>query len=274
MTFRERVTRETLDLLPNVKLIAVNGVGYDGIDVAACHRRGVIVTNTPGVLDAATAELAIALILASRRRIVEADAAVRRGVWTDGSRDLLLGEELDGSALGIIGLGRIGRRVARLARALGMRVAYFQRNRLDRATERQIEVEYVPLDQMLSESDVVSLHCPLTDATIGLIGVRELALMRDGSCIVNTARGPLVDEGALASVLESGRLHAALDVYSSEPSVPSALWSLPNVVLSPHSGTSTTRTRAAMTRLVVDNILAVGAGRAPVTPVPSTPTTS
>ncbi len=267
ITFRERFTRETIEFLPKVRLVAVYGVGHDGIDVAACHQRGIIVTNTPGVLDAATAELAIALILASRRRIVEADTAVRRGAWTDASRDLLLGDDLEGSSLGIVGLGRIGQRVARLARAFGMKVTYFQRTRLDRDIERNMEVEYAPLDRLLSECDVVSLHCPMTEQTIGLIGRRELNLMRDGACIVNSARGPLIVESALVEVLESGRLCAALDVFKSEPGVPIALRKLPNVVLSPHAGTSTTRTRAAMTRLVVDNILAVAAGRPPITPI-------
>ena len=267
ITFRERFTPDAIELLPNLKLVAVYGVGFDGIDIASCHKRGIIVTNTPGVLDAATAELAIALILASRRRIVEADAAVRRGAWIDASRDLLLGEDLDGSSLGIVGLGRIGQRVARLARALGMKVTYFQRTRLDRDLERNMGVDYAPFDRLLSECDVVSLHCPMTEQTIGLIGMRELNLMRDGACIINTARGPLIVESALVEVLESGRICAGLDVFTSEPEVPIAIRTLPNVVLSPHSGTSTTRTRAAMTRLVVDNILAVGAGRAPITPV-------
>ena len=244
-----------LDLLPNLRIVANYGVGYDGIDVEACARRGVAVTNTPGVLDAATAELAFGLVLAVRRRIVEGDRYVREGRWgTDWAEAVLLADEVSGATLGIVGLGRIGSAVARRARAFDMRVLY---------SRRSPDAESVALDELLAEADIVSLHVPLTNETHGLIDARRLALMRDGACLVNTARGAIVDEEALVRELVSGRLRAGLDVFATEPSVPSELLDLPNVVLTPHIGSGTRATREAMTRVLVDNLLAVRDGREP-----------
>lgn len=248
-----------LDLLPGLRLVANYGVGYDGIDVVACQARGVAVTNTPGVLDAATADLAFALILAVRRRIVEGDRYVRAGKWASGwAEPFLLGDEVSGASLGIVGLGRIGQAVARRARGFDMRVLYAQRHESEAAAE--LGAERRELDALLAEADIVTLHLPLTDETRELIDARRLGLLRDGACLVNTSRGGVVDEPALVAELVSGRIRAGLDVYAEEPNVPRELLDLPNVVLTPHIGSATGRTREAMTRVLVDNILAMERG--------------
>jgi glyoxylate reductase len=257
----ETVDERSLELLPNLCLVANYGAGYDGIDVEACRRHGVSVTNTPGVLDAATADLAFALILATRRRIVEADALVRALRWESGwAEGQILGEDVSGATLGVVGLGRIGRAVTRRARAFDMRILYTQRRRLPAVEERMRGVEYRLLDALLSEAEIVTLHVPVTEETRGFIDERRLRLLRDGACLVNTARGQLVEEAPLVEALVEGRLRAGLDVFAHEPDVPAALLGLPNVVLTPHIGSATAQTREAMTRVLVDNILAAGAG--------------
>jgi glyoxylate reductase len=256
----ERIDDETLDLFPNLKIVANYGVGYDTVDVEACAARGVVVTNTPGVLTAATAELAFALLLAVRRRIVAGDRAVREGRWRGGWADPdFLGRDVSGSTLGIVGLGRIGRAVADLAAAFGMRVIHHSR--------RSDGEDWRNLDQLLAEADAVSLHVPLTPETRGMLDAERLALLRDGACLVNTARGQIVDEDALVRELVSGRIEAGLDVFAHEPDVPRELVGLPNVVLTPHIGSATAETREAMTRVLVDNLLAVERGREPPNPV-------
>jgi glyoxylate reductase len=251
-----------LDLLPVLRVVANFGVGYDRIDVAACAGRGIVVTNTPGVLDEATADLAFALMLAVRRRVIEGDRLVRAGGWKGSWSEGGLAEEVNGSTLGIVGLGRIGSAVARRGQGFGLRVLYTRRLRADSDLG-----EWRTLDELLAESDVVSLHVPLTAETEGLLDARRLALLRDGACLVNTARGEIVDEPALVAELVSGRIRAGLDVFAHEPEVPSELLELPNVVLTPHIGSATRQTREAMTRLVVDNLLAVERGEPPLTPV-------
>jgi glyoxylate reductase len=264
----ETVDERSLALLPDLGLVANYGAGYDGIDVEACKRRGVAVTNTPGVLDATTADLAFGLILATRRRIVEADALVRSRRWGSGwAEGQLLGEDVSGATLGIVGLGGIGRQVARRARAFDMRILYTQRSRLSEAEERGLGVEYRLLDELLTEAEIVTLHVPFTEETRGLIDVRRLRLMQDGACLVNTARGQIVDEAALVEALVDGRIQAGLDVFAHEPAIPGPLLGLPNVVLTPHIGSATTKTREAMTRVLVDNILAAEAGRPLPNPV-------
>jgi glyoxylate reductase len=255
----EIVDDRLLGLLPNLRVVANYGVGYDDVDVAACAARGVAVTNTPGVLDAATADLTFGLVLAVRRRIVEGDRYVRERRWGSGwAEPFLLGDEVSGATIGIVGLGRIGRAVARRARAFDMRVLH---------ARRHPDEESRPLDELLAEADVVSLHVPLTDETRGLIDARRLGLMRDGACLVNTARGAIVDEEALVAELVSGRLRAGLDVFAHEPTVPRELLDLPNVVLTPHIGSATAATREEMTRVLVDNLLAAGDGRELPNPV-------
>jgi len=253
-----------LELFPSLRLVANFGVGYDRIDVGACTARGVAVTNTPGVLDAATADLAFALILAVRRRLVEGDRVVRARQWHGSWSEGFLGRDVSGATLGIVGLGRIGSAVARRARGFDLRVLYTQR------TQAGTELaEFRPLNDLLAESDVVTLHAPRTSETEGLIDARRLALLRDGAGIVNTARGELVDEHALVRELVGGRISAGLDVFAHEPAVPKELLDLPNVVLTPHIGSATVETRAAMTRLVVDNVLAAERGQPLLTPVPA-----
>jgi glyoxylate reductase len=236
---------EELDLLPDLRLVANYGVGYDTVDVAACRKRGVAVTNTPGILDAAVAELTLALILACRRQLVASDRFVRQQRWTRGWADPeFLGNDLAGSTLGLVGMGRIGSEVARRAEAFGMRVTHHRRS------------DGAALDELLSSSDVVSLHVPLTPETRDLMSRERLALLRDGATLINTARGAIVDEEALVDELVSGRISAGLDVFGDEPRVPERLLELPNVVLTPHIASATVETRAAMTRVLVDNVLA------------------
>ena len=244
-----------VDLLPELKLVANFGVGYDRLGIEELRPRGIAVANTPGVLSAATADLTFALILAVRRRVVEGDARVRRGEWRGSWADGFLAEELTGSTLGIIGLGRIGQAVARRAQGFELRVLYAQRTRAETDLG-----EFRELDELLAESDIVTIHAPLTPETRGLLDARRLALLRDGAAVVNTARGEIVDESALAAELVSGRLRAGLDVFTHEPHVPEELLELPNVVLTPHLGSATRQTREAMTRLVVDNVLAFERG--------------
>ena len=259
----QRVDASVLDLLPGLRLVASYGVGYDQVDVEACRARGVAVTNTPGVLDAATADLALALVLACRRRVVAGDRFVRAGSWASGwAKPQIMGGDLAGATLGIVGLGRIGSAVARRARAFDMRVLYHRRT-----PGTEAGAEYRPLDDLLRESDVVSLHVPLSAETTGLISRERLALLRDGATLVNTSRGAVVDEAALVDELVSGRIWAGLDVFVDEPRVPPALYDLDNVVLTPHIGSATVETRAAMTRIVVDNLLAAAHGAPLRTPV-------
>ncbi|MDP9307642.1 MAG: D-glycerate dehydrogenase [Actinomycetota bacterium] len=256
----ERIDDETLDLFPSLRIVANYGAGYDSIDVDACAARGVVVTNTPGVLTAATADLTFALLLAVRRRIVAGDRAVRDGSWSGGWADPdFLGREVSGSTLGIIGLGRIGRAVAQRAEAFEMRVLHHSRTRGEEG--------WRDLDELLAEADVVSLHVPLTSETRGLLDDGRLALLRDGACLVNTARGQIIDEPALVRELLSGRIEAGLDVFAHEPDVPRELLGLPNVVLTPHVGSATEESREAMTRVLVDNLLAVERGDEPPNPV-------
>jgi glyoxylate reductase len=240
-----------LALLPDLRLVANYGVGYDRVDVAACRDRGVAVTNTPGVLDAAVADLTLALILACRRHLVTSDRFVREQRWQRGwARPELLGHDLAGSTLGLVGMGRIGAQVAKRAEAFGMQVIHHRRS------------DGLPLDELLQTSDIVSLHVPLTPETDGLISRERLALLQDGATLVNTARGAIVDESALVDELATGRISAGLDVFADEPRVPERLLDLPNVVLTPHIASATVETRTAMTRVLVDNVLAFLGGEA------------
>jgi glyoxylate reductase len=238
------------DAYPQLRLVANFSVGYDNIDVDECRRRGIAVSNTPGVLDAATADLAFGLILAARRRIAEGDRTIRAGGWRlDGPA-----REVSGAMLAIVGLGRIGAAVARRAAGFDMRVLGVRSREGD-------------LDAALREADVVSVHVPLNERTRGLISRERLGLLRDGATLVNTARGAVVDEDALVEELESGRITAGLDVFVHEPHVPERLRGLPNVVLTPHIASATFETRAAMTRVVVDNVLAFARGEPLPNPV-------
>jgi glyoxylate reductase len=234
---------------PNLRIVANFGVGYDTVDVEEATRRGIVVSNTPDVLTEATAELTIALLLALLRRVAEGDRLVRRHEEWALAPTFMLGEGLAGKTLGIAGLGRIGREVARLAEAFGMRVVH---------TRGSGPYQELPLDRLLAEADVVSLHVPLTPETRHLVGARELVLMRQTAVLVNVSRGPVVDEGALVEALTAGRIAgAALDVYEREPEVSAGLLRLENVVLSPHLGSSTHAAREAMGMLCSEALEAV-----------------
>jgi len=264
----DRVDAARLATAPRLKIVANVAVGVDNIDLDACRARGVIVSNTPGVLTEATADIAFGLLLAACRRIAEGDRLVRANEWTGWSPSLLVGAPVHGATLGIVGFGRIGQAVARRARGFGMPVLYTQRSRLAHDLERSLGAAYAALDDLLARSDIVSLHCPLTPETRGLLSAERLSRMKRGSVLVNTSRGPVVDESALAVALEKGPLAAAgLDVYEDEPRVNARLRKQPNVVLTPHIASADRPTREAMARMAVDNALAVLEGKAPLNPV-------
>ncbi len=256
----DQITADVLDAGERLKVVANVAVGYDNIDVAAARARQVIITNTPDVLTAAVAEFTWGLILSAARRIAEGDRLIRRGGWKGWSLDFMLGTELRGKQLGIVGPGRIGRAVAEKAAAFGMTVVFSNR--------RGASGDVISLDALLVGSDVVSIHAPLTPETRHLIDRRALARMKRSAILVNTSRGALVDEGALAWALSERLIAgAALDVYEREPAVLESLLSMDNVVLAPHLGSATRETRTAMADLAVSNVLAVLDGRPPVTPV-------
>jgi glyoxylate reductase len=256
------VDAELLDAAgPELRVVANFAVGYDNVDLEACRERGVVVTNTPDVLTNATAELAVALMLAAARRLGEAERIVRRREWRGWEPEQLLGRELAGATVGIVGLGRIGSRVADLLEGFSPRVLHSSRRRRPGAERRELE-------ELVAESDFVTLHLPLTEDTRHLVGARLLARFKPGSIFVNTARGGLVDTRALVQALRRGPLAAAgLDVYEHEPELPRELIELENVVLAPHIGSATRSARDGMARLVAENVIAVLEGREPPTPV-------
>lgn len=259
--FTDAVSRDVLDAGRDLQVVSTIAVGYNNIDVDAARERGIVVTNTPDVVTEATADLTWALIMDITRRISEGDRLVRRGGWKGWTFDFMLGTELRGKQLGIIGYGRIGRAVAARAAAFGMRVVYTGRHPSADPMAR-------PLDRLLASSDVVSIHCPLTPDTRHLINQASLARMKRSAYLVNASRGPVVDEAALAWALKNRIISgAALDVYEEEPRVHAELLSLENVILVPHLGSATTETRTAMAGLAVRNAVAVLSGQSPITPV-------
>jgi glyoxylate reductase len=250
----DRIDGELLDAGPALKVVANIAVGYDNIDVPAARTRGVVITNTPDVLTEAVAEYTWALILGIARRVVEADRLTRRGGWKGFALDFMLGTELRGKQLGIIGAGRIGRAVGAKAPAFGMKAVYAKRD--------------MSIDELLVTSDVVSIHTPATPETKHLLNKRTFARMKRSAFLVNTARGSVVDEEALVWALDQRLIAgAALDVYENEPNVPPGLAQYENVILSPHLGSATRETRTAMADLAVRNVLAVLNGDEPLTPV-------
>jgi glyoxylate reductase len=252
---------------PSLRVVANFAVGYDNVDLDACRSRGVVVTNTPDVLTNATAELAVALMLAAARHLGAGERLLRAGRWTGWDPAALLGRELYGSTVGIVGLGRIGLRVAELLRGFEPRMLYASRSAHPEA-ESRLGLERVALEELVARSDFVTLHAPSTPETHHLVDARLLARFKAGSVLVNTARGPLVETSALAAALRDGRLAAAgLDVYEHEPEVAPELLALGNVVLLPHVGSATAAARDGMARLVAENVIAVLAGKPPLTPV-------
>jgi len=267
----DKIDKELLDNAPRLRIVAQYAVGFDNIDVEYATKRGVYVTNTPGVLTDATADLTWAILLAAARRVVEADKFVRSGdYWRTGTGwhpMMMLGAHVTGKTLGIIGMGRIGRAVARRAKGFGMRVLYYQRHRLPEDVERELGAKYVDLETLLRESDFVSIHVPLTKETYHMIGERELRLMKRTAILVNTARGAVIDTDALVKALKEGWIAAAaLDVFEQEPLPPDhPLTKLNNVVLTPHIGSATIETRTQMAELVAQNLIAFYKGEVPPT---------
>ena len=265
----DRVDAEFFDAAGSqLRCVANVAVGYDNVDVAEATRRGVLITNTPGVLTEATADLTLALILMVTRRLGEGERMVRAGERWSWSMFFLLGMGLQDKTLGIVGLGAIGTAVARRARALGMRITYADAQRADAEVEAELEAAFVGLDELLAKADVLCLHCPLTEETRHLIDAERLRQMKPTAFLVNTARGPIVDEAALAEALRERRIAgAALDVYEHEPDVHPGLLEVDNSVLLPHLGSATLETRTAMAVLAARNAIAASSGQPPLTPV-------
>jgi phosphoglycerate dehydrogenase-like enzyme len=261
----DRVDADLVDRLPNLRLVARFGIGYDKVDVAHCTASGVAVSVTPDAVTTSTAELAVLLIMALAWRLPEADATVRGGGWSPTIEVMPEARSLGEMTVGIVGLGRIGRRVAQRLQAFGTELVYSGRRRLDARTEATFGVRFAPLDGLLSSCDAVTLHTPLTDATRGMIGAAELGRCRPGTIFVNTARGGLVDEAALVAAVTAGRVRAGLDVFAHEPDVPAALRDSPAVLLTPHVGSATRRTRERLTEMVVESVQAALDGR----PIPN-----
>jgi glyoxylate reductase len=261
VTLGDRIDAETIHAATRLKILANYAVGHNNIDLAAARQRGLTVTNTPDVLTDATADLTWALLLATARRVVEGDALIRSGRWTGWSPTQLLGAEVSGKTLGIIGMGRIGQAVARRAVGFRMPVRYHTRQPLATSSLSR-EWEHRSLRDLLGEADVVTIHVPLTPATRHLIGARELAWMRPTAYLINTARGPIIDEWALADALKLGIIAGAgLDVYEREPAIHSAMAQLKQVVLLPHLGSATLHARVQMGLVCLENIQAVLDGR-------------
>ena len=255
---------DTVLSAPGLKIVSNIAVGYDNIDVAAATKRGVMVTNTPGVLDDTTADFAFTLLMAAARRLGEADRFVRGGQFKGWAIDMLLGHDIFGATLGIVGFGRIGRGVARRARGFDMRVLYYDEQPAPAEVERDLGVTRVDFETLLEEADFVSLHVPLTPGTRHLISTPQLERMKPTAVLVNSSRGPVVDEAALAAALKAGKVFAAgLDVYEKEPAVNSELLKLENVVLAPHIASASVKTRSRMCELAARNLLAGIAGERP-----------
>jgi glyoxylate reductase len=260
----DRIDAEVMDAAPRLRVVSNYAVGYDNVDVGAATERGIVVTNTPDVLTTTTADMAFSLLLAVARRVVEGDALVRSGGWRGWNPLQLLGHDVTGATLGLVGLGRIGRAMVPRARGFAMDVLYWNRTRLASADEAALGVRYAPLEELFERSRFVSLHVASTPQTRHLVDAAALARIGAEGYLVNTARGDIVDEAALVEALRSGTLGGAgLDVYEREPALPHGLRELSNVVLAPHLGSATLGTRSAMAQLAVDNLLAVLRGERP-----------
>ena len=259
----EKVDAELLDAAgPQLKVVSNVAVGYNNIDVPACKERNVLVTNTPGVLTEATADIAMALILMSTRRLAEGERVIRKQEPWQWGMFYMLGSGIQGNQLGIVGMGLIGAAVARRAKAFGMTIAYTKRSPLDAATAKELDAKHMSMDELLATSDVVSLHCPYSPETHHLMNAETIGKMKKSAYLINTARGPVVDEAALVDALRSNAIAGAgLDVFEHEPKVHEGLLGLDNAVLIPHLGSATVETRTAMATTAAANSLAVLAGR-------------
>ena len=261
------IDAEVMDAAPNLKIIAQYAVGYDNIDVKAATERGIVVTNTPGVLTETVADFTMALLLSAARRVVEADKYVRAGKWKVGWHPLMmLGQDVYGRTLGIVGLGRIGSAVAKRAKGFDMKIIYYDVIRR-KDLEEKLGIEYRELDDLLREADFVSLHVPLTEGTYHLIGERELKLMKPTAILINTARGKVVDQEALIKALKEGWIFAAAcDVFEQEPTpVTNPLLKLDNFIATPHIASASIETRSRMAEIVAENLIAFFEGRKPPT---------
>ncbi len=262
----DRFSAEVVDSLEDLKIIANVAVGFDNIDVPAATRKSILVTNTPDVLTETTADFAFALLLAAARRVVEGHQFVHAGQWRKWTIDLLVGHDVHHRTLGLFGMGRIGQAVARRGRGFSMRILYHDAVRAPESIERELQLEFVPAERLLRESDFVSLHVPLLDSTRKLIGEPQLRLMKETAILVNTARGPVVDEAALAKALSEGWIAGAgLDVFEREPQVHPELLQLTNVVVTPHIASASVDTRREMSMLAARNVVAALQGRRPFT---------
>jgi len=260
----DRIDAAVLDAAgPSLRVVANYAVGFDNVDIAACTERGVRVSNTPGVLTDATADLTWTLILAAARRVVEGDRLVRTAAWRGWAPTQLLGLQLSGATLGLAGAGRIGTAVGLRATGFRMRVLYTDLHE-NKELEQKVAATRVGLDQLIAEADVLSLHIPMRPEHHHLIGAAQLAAMKPSAILINTARGPIVDEAALVTALREGQIAAAgLDVYENEPRLTPGLTELPNVVLLPHLGSATTATRQKMSQMAAENVIAVLTGHEP-----------
>lgn len=259
------IDADVINAASKLRVISNYAVGFNNIDIKTATSRGIVVTNTPGILTNATADLAWALLMAVSRRIVEGDKFLRAGRFHCWGPKLMLGYELTGKTLGIIGMGRIGSAVARRARGFDMHVVYYKRHRLSEEEEKEIGAEYVNLDELLSKSDFVSIHAPLTDDTRHMLGEEQFKKMKRSCILVNTARGPIIDEKAMVKALKEGWIAGAgLDVYENEPYITQELLDMDNVVLEPHIGSATYEAREKMAEMVVNDCLAVLNGNKPV----------
>ena len=265
----EQIDSELLEAAgPQLRVVSNVAVGFNNIDVPACTSRGIAATNTPGVLTEATADIAMSLILMTTRRLAEGERVIRHGQSWRWGMFYMLGTSIQGRQLGIIGMGQIGAALARRAKAFGMTIAYSNRNEISRELSAELGCVRLNLDELLATSDVVSLHCPYSPETHHLIGSDQLAMMREDSFLINTARGPVVDEAALAKALQAGVIQGAgLDVFEHEPDVHQDLLELDSVVLLPHLGSATFETRSAMALLAAANTLAVLRGEPALTPI-------
>ncbi|HVA17085.1 MAG TPA: D-glycerate dehydrogenase [Candidatus Dormibacteraeota bacterium] len=260
----EKVNDELLDRAPKLRIAATVSVGYDNIDVVACTRRKIVATHTPGVLDDTTADFAFALLMAIARRIVEGDVWMRSGTWPGWNLDQLCGADVSGKTLGIIGFGRIGRAMAKRAQGFDMRILYTDAMRAAPEVERELHAEYVDRDRLLAAADFVSVHVPLLPETRRLINAETLGKMKPGSYLINTSRGPVVDEAALVAALEAKKIAgAALDVFENEPKAHPALVTRKDVILTPHIASASVETRTKMAVIAVENVIALFDGRRP-----------
>ncbi|EDY34546.1 D-isomer specific 2-hydroxyacid dehydrogenase, catalytic domain, putative [Aciduliprofundum boonei T469] len=259
----DRIDKEIIDSAPKLKVIGNYAVGYNNIDVKYAKKKGIIVTNTPGVLTDATADLTFALILAAARRVVEGDKFMRQGKFKGWAPMLMLGKDVWGATIGIIGAGRIGQAVAKRAKGFNMRILYYSHKRKEEMNG--LRAKFVSLEELLRESDIITLHVPLTPETRHLIDYKEFELMKEGAILINTARGEVVNEEAMLKALKSGKLFAAgLDVFYNEPKVNPELFKMDNVVLTPHIGSATERTRRKMAEIVCSDVVRVLRGEEPM----------